>query len=89
MWYASGNRDPRKFDNPDVIDFERANARNHIAFGFGIHRCFGNRLAELQLQILWDEMLKRFSKIEVVKEPTRSISNFVKGYTHMSVICRD
>jgi cytochrome P450 len=89
MWYVSGNRDERKFENPDVLDFERKNARNHVSFGFGIHRCFGNRLAELQLQILWDEMLKRFSRVEVVGEPSRNISSFVKGYTKMNVIVRD
>ena len=89
MWYVSGNRDERKFSNPNVLDFERENARNHISFGFGIHRCFGNRLAELQLQILWDEMLKRFSRIEVIGEPRRNISSFVKGYTKMKVIVRD
>jgi cytochrome P450 len=54
----------------------------------GIHRCFGNRLAEMQLQILWEEMLQRFSKIEVVAEPRRNLSSFVKGYTEMKVICR-
>ena len=89
MWYVSGNRDERKFENPNALIFDRANARNHISFGFGIHRCFGNRLAELQLQILWDEMLKRFSKVEVVGEPTRNISAFVKGYTELKVIARD
>jgi cytochrome P450 len=89
MWYASGNRDERKFENPNALIFDRPNARNHISFGFGIHRCFGNRLAELQLQILWDEMLKRFSKVEVIGEPSRNISSFVKGYTKMNVICRD
>ena len=89
MWYVSGNRDERKFENPNALIFDRPNARNHISFGFGIHRCFGNRLAELQLQILWDEMLKRFSKVEVVGEPSRNISSFVKGYTKMNVICRD
>ena len=88
MWYASGNRDERKFDDPDTLLFDRKNARNHISFGFGIHRCFGNRLAEMQLQILWEEMLQRFSKIEVVAEPRRNISSFVKGYTEMKVICR-
>ena len=87
MWYASGNRDERKFDNPNALIFDRPNARNHISFGFGIHRCFGNRLAELQLQILWQEMLARFSRIEVVSEPQRSISSFVKGYTKLEVIC--
>jgi len=87
MWYVSGNRDERKFDNPNALMIERPNARNHVSFGFGIHRCFGNRLAELQLQILWEEMLARFSHIDVVAEPTRSISSFVKGYTQMDVIC--
>ena len=87
MWYASGNRDERKFENPNALIFDRPNARNHISFGFGIHRCFGNRLAELQLQILWQEMLARFSRIEVVSEPQRSISSFVKGYTKLEVIC--
>ena len=66
MWYASGNRDERKFDNPNTL-FDPP-LRNHISFGFGIHRCFGNRLAELQLQILWQEMFAR-SRIEVVSEP--------------------
>ncbi|MGC6534170.1 MAG: cytochrome P450, partial [Parvibaculales bacterium] len=72
----------------DLI-FDRPNARNHISFGFGIHRCFGNRLAELQLQILWDEMLKRLSKVEVVAPPKRDVSSFVKGYTELKVIARD
>ena len=89
MWYVSGNRDERKFEDPNTLLVDRANARNHISFGFGIHRCFGNRLAELQLQILWDEMMKRFSKVEVVGEPSRNVSSFVKGYTKMNVIVRD
>ncbi len=88
MWYVSGNRDERQFEDADSLRFDRHNARSHVSFGFGIHRCFGNRLAELQLQILWEEMLQRFSKIEVVEEPTRNISCFVKGYTKMNVICR-
>ena len=85
MWYASGNRDERKFDRPNDLIVDRHNARNHISFGFGIHRCFGNRLAELQLQILWQEMLKRFDKIEVLEKPTLNHSSFVKGYTRMMV----
>ena len=89
MWYVSGNRDERKFEDPNTLLVDRANARNHISFGFGIHRCFGNRLAELQLQILWDEMMKRFSKVEVIGEPSRNVSSFVKGYTKMNVIVRD
>ena len=85
MWYVSGNRDDSVFENPDVVDIERKNARNHLSFGFGIHRCMGNRLAELQLRILWEELLKRFERIEVLEEPERTYSSFVKGYTRMMV----
>ncbi|MGB0210901.1 cytochrome P450 [Algiphilus sp.] len=85
MWFASGNRDERKFDNPDAFIIDRKDARNHLSFGYGIHRCMGNRLAELQLRILWEELLKRFDKIEVVGEPERVQSNFVRGYSELMV----
>ena len=85
MWYVSGNRDPEVFPDPDTLDIERSNVRNHLSFGFGIHRCMGNRLAELQLRILWEELLARFDKIEVMEEPERTFSSFVKGYTYMPV----
>ncbi len=85
MWYASGNRDSEVFENPDAIDIERPNARQHLSFGFGLHRCMGNRLAELQLRILWEELLERFEKIEVLAEPERTFSSFVNGYTHLPV----
>lgn len=85
MWYVSGNRDTDFFDNPDDINIERPNVRNHLSFGFGIHRCMGNRLAELQLRILWEEILKRFEKIEIQDEPERTYSSFVKGYTYLPV----
>jgi cytochrome P450 len=85
MWYISGNRDDSVFENPNEIDIERKNVRNHVSFGFGIHRCMGNRLAELQLRILWEEALKRFDKIEIQDEPTRTYSSFVHGYTHLPV----
>jgi cytochrome P450 len=88
MWYASGNRDPEMFENPDDFDIERENARKHIAFGFGIHRCMGNRVAEMQIRIAWEEILKRFSSVEVVGEPVRPRSVFVKGYTDLPVIVR-
>jgi cytochrome P450 len=86
MWYVSGNRDTAVFDNPDKLIIDRANARQHVSFGFGIHRCMGNRLAEMQLRILWEEISKRFHKVEVIGEPERVVSNFVKGYSKMSVI---
>ena len=85
MWYASGNRDERAIDQPDEFIIDRKNARNHLSFGFGIHRCMGNRLAEMQLQILWEELLQRFEHIEVVSQPEIVQSNFVRGYSKMMV----
>lgn len=85
MWYASGNRDERVFERPDELIIDRSNARNHISFGFGVHRCMGNRLAELQLRILWEELLRRFENIEVVGEPEYVQSNFVRGISKMMV----
>ena len=85
MWYVSGNRDASVFENADAFDISRTNARQHLSFGFGIHRCMGNRLAELQLRILWEEILARFESIELLEEPTRTLSSFVKGYTSMPV----
>ena len=85
MWYASGNRDESKFERADDFVIDRHNARNHISFGFGIHRCMGNRLAEMQLRVLWEEILARFSQVEVVGEPTRIRSNFVRGYAELPV----
>jgi cytochrome P450 len=85
MWYVSGNRDEEMFDNAHDFQIERATARNHISFGFGIHRCLGLRLAELQLRVIWEEILKRFDTIEVVGEPKRTFSNFVKGYESLPV----
>ncbi|ANE78904.1 MULTISPECIES: cytochrome P450 [Mycobacteriaceae] len=85
MWYASGNRDERVFDRPDDFIIDRDNARNHISFGFGVHRCMGNRLAEMQLRILWEELLPRFEKIEVIGEPEYVQSNFVRGISKLMV----
>lgn len=85
MWYVSGNRDERKIENADQFIIDRKGARNHLSFGFGVHRCMGNRLAELQLRILWEELLERFDDIKVVSEPEHVQSNFVKGYTKMMV----
>lgn len=85
MWYYSGNRDEDAIENPEAFIIDRARPRQHLSFGFGIHRCVGNRLAEMQLNILWEEILTRFSSIEVMGEPTRVRSNFVRGYTYMPV----
>jgi cytochrome P450 len=86
MWYASGNRDERAFDeDPDRFIIDRKGVRKHLSFGFGKHRCMGNRLAEMQLRILWEEILKRFEHIKVTDEPGYVQSNFVRGYTQMNV----
>jgi len=85
MWYVSGNRDEDVIENANDYIVDRARARHHVSFGFGIHRCMGNRLAEMQLRILWEEILQRFSKVEVLAEPERVHSNFVMGYTDLQV----
>jgi len=86
MWYVSGNRDEAVIENPDSYIIDRERPRTHLSFGFGIHRCLGNRLAELQLQIAWEEILKRFPAIEVTGEPKRTFSTFVKGYETLPVV---
>jgi cytochrome P450 len=86
MWYVSGNRDEEVIDRADEFIIDRAKPRQHLAFGFGIHRCMGNRLAEMQLRIVWEEIMKRFEFIEVVGEPVRIRSSFVKGYSELPVI---
>jgi len=85
MWYISGNRDADAIERPDDFIIDRARPRQHLSFGFGIHRCVGNRLAELQLTILWEEILKRFPMIELMGEPQRSYSNVIHGITSMPV----
>ena len=85
MWYLSGNRDPEAIEEPDRFIIDRARPRQHLSFGFGIHRCVGNRLAEMQLKILWEEILKRDLRIEVLGPPKRVLSAFVHGITHLPV----
>ncbi|MEM7217673.1 MAG: cytochrome P450 [Pseudomonadota bacterium] len=89
MWYLSGNRDERAIADPDSFLIDRPKARHHLSFGFGIHRCMGNRLAEMQLRVLWEEIQKRFSKVEVVGEAERTLSAFVHGFTELPVRVHD
>jgi cytochrome P450 len=89
MWYLSGNRDAAAIREPDRFIVDRERPRQHLSFGFGIHRCVGNRLAELQLKILWEEILRRFERIEVVGEPTRVRSAFVRGFSKLPVRIAD
>ena len=85
MWYLSGNRDEEVIQKANDFIIDRARPREHLSFGFGIHRCVGNRLAEMQLKILWEEILKRFERIEVMGEPKRLLSTFVRGISHLPV----
>ncbi len=85
MWYVSGNRDEAYITHANQFIIDRKKARQHLSFGFGIHRCMGNRLAEMQLRILWEEIMKRFSFVEVVGETKRTWSTFVKGITELPV----
>ncbi len=85
MWYVSGNRDEEVIDRANEFIIDRPHARRHLSFGFGIHRCMGNRLAEMQLRIVWEEILQRFHTVEVVGEPVRVRSSFVKGYAELPV----
>ena len=86
MWYVSGNRDDTKLDRPNEFIIDRKNPRQHLSFGFGVHRCLGNRVAELQLRLTWEEILKRFPEIKVVGNPVRAHNNFAKGYESMTVV---
>ena len=85
MWYVSGNRDEDSIDRPNDFIIDRARPRHHLSFGFGVHRCVGNRLAEMQLIILWEEIMKRFPVIELIEEPKRIYSNFIHGIAEMKV----
>ena len=76
---------PEEIEDPDRFIIDRPRPRQHLSFGFGIHRCVGLRLAELQLKIVWEEILKRFDKIELVEEPKRVYSSFIKGYETLPV----
>ena len=89
MWYISGNRDESYIDKPDDFIIDRKNSRMHTSFGYGIHRCVGNRLAEMQLRVIWEEIMKRFSKVEVTGEPVLVNSNFIHGIRELPVTLRD
>ena len=85
MWYLSANRDEEMFENAEAIDFDRPNADRQLSFGYGIHFCMGSRLAELQLRVLWEEILQRFERIEIQDQPERTFSSFVHGYASLPV----
>jgi cytochrome P450 len=86
MWYISGNRDETVIENPNAYVIDRERPRQHVSFGFGIHRCVGNRLAELQLRVIWEEIMQRFPVIELTGEPSRIASSFIHGYDDLQVV---
>jgi len=88
MWYVSGNRDEEAIDEPERFVVGRPKARQHLAFGAGIHRCVGDRLAEMQLKILWEEILKRDLALEIAGPPVRLYSNFIRGIRSLPVVIR-
>ena len=85
MWYLSGNRDEAVFPDADRLIIDRRNARAHVSFGFGVHRCMGNRLAEMQLRVLWEEIMKRFRMVEVVGDIVRLPNSFIRGIRDVPV----
>jgi len=85
LWYISGNRDETEHKDADRLVIDRPRARHHVSFGFGVHRCMGNRLAEMQLRIIWEEIMKRFEFIEVTGPETRLKSNFIRGIRGLPV----
>lgn len=85
MWYISGNRDEVVFKEADRFIADRPNARRHVSFGGCVHRCVGDRLAEQQLRILWEEILERDMRFEILAPPTRIYSNFIRGFSAMPV----
>ncbi|MBX3499425.1 MAG: cytochrome P450 [Alphaproteobacteria bacterium] len=89
MWYVSGNRDENAIERADHFVVDRARPRQHLAYGAGVHRCVGDRLADLQLRILWEEILKRDLDIEVAGPPRRLYSNFIRGYRALPVRIRN
>src|ERR1700761_759217 len=85
IWYISGNRDEEQIENSDQFIIDRARPREHMSFGFGIHRCLGNRLAEMQLKILWEEILRKDLKIDVLDKPVYAYSNFLHAIRSLPV----
>jgi cytochrome P450 len=85
MWYVSANRDDAVIDRANEFLIDRKNSKQHLSFGLGVHFCMGSRLAEMQLRVLWEEIMKRYREVEVVGEPVRVKSSFVKGFAELPV----
>tara|TARA_B110000503_G_scaffold127411_1_gene197122 strand:+ start:2555 stop:2827 length:273 start_codon:yes stop_codon:yes gene_type:complete len=86
MWCLSVNRDESVFQDADTLIIDRPNARAHVAFGFGVHRCMGNRLAEMPQRVLWEEIMQRFSTIKLAADAVRLPNNFIRDVSVVPVI---
>ena len=85
LWYVSANRDETVIPRANEFLIDRENSKQHLSFGWGVHFCMGSRLAEMQLRVLWEEIMRRFRFVEVVGEPVRVKSAFVKGFAELPV----
>ncbi len=85
MWYVSANRDESVIERANEFLIDRENSKQHLSFGWGVHFCMGSRLAEMQVRVLWEEILERFREVEVVGDPVRVKSSFVKGFAELPV----
>ena len=88
LWCVSANRDETVIDDPDGFIVDRPKPHKHLSFGAGIHRCVGDRLATLQIRILWEEILAQKLVIDVAGTPERQYSNFIRGLDRLPVQIR-
>ncbi|MEN8722864.1 MAG: cytochrome P450 [Alphaproteobacteria bacterium] len=88
MWYGSANRDPAVFEDPDRFDVTRANATDHMAFGFGPHVCLGQRIAAMQIEEAYKQILERFPNIKWTGKQDISMNNFVHAINGLEVDIR-
>jgi cholest-4-en-3-one 26-monooxygenase len=84
LWYISANRDEDVFEDPFRFDIHR-HPNDHIAFGGGPHFCLGNALARLEINVLFEELTKRVTRIESLGDLSRLRSNFIAGIKHLPV----
>jgi cytochrome P450 len=89
MWYLSGNRDEEAISYPDEFIINRTRSGRHLSFGFGPHRCIGRRLAEMQIRVLWQEIIRRKWIIQPTGNTERTVSNFINGFNKLEVIIRN
>jgi hypothetical protein len=85
MYYGAANRDPEVFPNPDQLDVRRPNAGKHIAFGYGPHTCIGKRVAQIQLEEAYRQILARFPDLVATGEMEIAPNNFVHAISKLMV----